>query len=447
MPYIVTTSSGSALTTIPDNTVNSTTTSITLVGKNYTGYGAFLNENYIKILENFNNTTAPTAPLQGQLWYDNSNSVLKVYAGALAGGWKSLQRTSAGSSAPSGDKVTGDLWWDTASVLLKVWGGSSWISIGPDSNILKTTIGASTSGVIVDTIVDTLSVSHSVLRINIANNTIAIVSKDSASFQPGTAIPGFSLIYPGINLISSNTLTGSQYTSSQIRVGATSTMTVSDASGEVKFVNNNANVDMGFYVSKSNVSTKAIGITGSTGAVTFTGTTTFGATATFQSQILPSVNNTLEIGSSSNKFANVWGTTFRGTAVTASYADLAERFEADEIYSPGTVVSLGGAKEITAAVVDLCDNVFGVISTKAAFLMNGEAGTDETHPPVAVNGRVPVRVIGQIRKGDRLVSAGNGLARAAKKTEITAFNVIGRSLENKYTDDSGTVEAIVRLNN
>jgi hypothetical protein len=125
---------------------------------------------------------------------------------------------------------------------------------------------------------------------------------------------------------------------------------------------------------------------------------------------------------------------------------LAERFEADTAYLPGTVVALGGAKEITAAQEDLSEDVFGVISTKAAFLMNGEAGSDITHPAVAVNGRVPVRVIGRVRKGDRLVSAGAGLARSATRTEITAFNVIGRALENKDTMNEGTVEAIVKLN-
>mgnify|MGYP003349814427 CR=1 FL=1 len=78
--------------------------------------------------------------------------------------------------------------------------------------------------------------------------------------------------------------------------------------------------------------------------------------------------------------------------------------------------------------------------------MNGDAGADATHPPVAVNGRVPVRVVGTVRKGDRLVSAGQGLARSAKRNEITAFNVIGRSLEDKTTVDEGKIEAIVKLN-
>jgi hypothetical protein len=152
------------------------------------------------------------------------------------------------------------------------------------------------------------------------------------------------------------------------------------------------------------------------------------------------------IGQSSNKFNYVHATYFNGTSIQAQYADLAERFAADVPMVPGTVVELGGIKEITAAVQELSETVFGVISTKAAFLMNGSAGSDETHPPVAVNGRVPVRVIGQVKKGDRLVSAGAGLARAASRNEITAFNVIGRALEDKTTDVEGTVEAIVKLN-
>jgi hypothetical protein len=167
---------------------------------------------------------------------------------------------------------------------------------------------------------------------------------------------------------------------------------------------------------------------------------------TLAANMLPSANISVELGSTSFRWANVWATTFRGTAITAAYADLAERFEADSAYQPGTVVELGGAKEITAADQDLSDRVFGVISTRAGFLMNGEAGSDITHPPVAMQGRVPVRVIGTVKKGDRLVSAGAGLARAADRTEITAFNVIGRALADKTTQDEGTVEAIVKLN-
>ena len=78
---------------------------------------------------------------------------------------------------------------------------------------------------------------------------------------------------------------------------------------------------------------------------------------------------------------------------------------------------------------------------------SGGAGDDDTHPKVAMTGRVPVNVIGYIKKGDRLVSAGNGLARAAQLGEATAFNVIGRALVDKPTPDKGTIEAIVTIKN
>jgi hypothetical protein len=242
-----------------------------------------------------------------------------------------------------------------------------------------------------------------------------------------------------------------------------SDLTVATSSGDVNITNGTSNKNLTLFVNKGGSSTPAISITGTNGRVTLandlnvtgaanvTGTTTLGVTSitgavTLAANMLPSANISVELGSTSFRWANVWATTFRGTAITAAYADLAERFEADSAYQPGTVVELGGAKEITAADQDLSDRVFGVISTRAGFLMNGEAGSDITHPPVAMQGRVPVRVIGTVKKGDRLVSAGAGLARAADRTEITAFNVIGRALADKTTQDEGTVEAIVKLN-
>jgi hypothetical protein len=134
-----------------------------------------------------------------------------------------------------------------------------------------------------------------------------------------------------------------------------------------------------------------------------------------------------------------------GNQINANYADVAERFAADTELTAGTVVELGGSAEITQVTADLSENVFGVISTRAAYLMNSSAGTNATHPPVAMTGRVPVRTVGQVRKGDRLVSAGNGLARAAKAGEATAFNVIGRALKDKLDNSEGVVEAIVTI--
>lgn len=132
-----------------------------------------------------------------------------------------------------------------------------------------------------------------------------------------------------------------------------------------------------------------------------------------------------------------------GSTFNATYADLGERFAADDEYEAGTVMEMGGSAEITAVRDDLSDIVFGVISESAGVTMNSAAGSQATHPTIAMTGRVPVKVIGKVSKGDRLVSAGNGRARAAKKNEATPFNTVGRSLENKLTDSEGKVLAAV----
>jgi len=137
-----------------------------------------------------------------------------------------------------------------------------------------------------------------------------------------------------------------------------------------------------------------------------------------------------------------------GTATAAEYSDVAERFASDSAYTPGTVVALGGAEEITQVNEEGSDEVFGVISSlsQAAFKMNGGAGNDATHPYIAMTGRVNVKVIGSVSKGDRLISASvPGYAKAAIKSECTAFNVIGRALTSKTEAGNGTVLAAVRV--
>jgi hypothetical protein len=137
------------------------------------------------------------------------------------------------------------------------------------------------------------------------------------------------------------------------------------------------------------------------------------------------------------------------TATTAQYADIAERFEADAPITPGAVVMLGGSAEITETAEELSDRVFGVISTQPAYMMNNGAGNNDTHPFVAMTGRTPVRVTGEVRKGDRLVSSSiKGTARAASAGEtINPFHVIGRALEDKFDSEIGLVNCVVRTNN
>jgi hypothetical protein len=426
MAYTINLTDGTIFATIPDGTIN-TSSSMTLIGKNYAGYGQFLDDNFIHLLENSSNTTAPSAPLTGQLWWDSGNNLLKVYNGTL---FKTISAATASTSAPSSNS-TGDLWFDTTNQQLKVWTGSAWLLVGP-----AFTAGTGTTGAIPDTIVDNTNVSHVVIKMYVNNNIVAIVSKDSA-FTPQTPISGFgSGVLPGITLASTVSAVPQLFQGT-----ATNSQTVGGYSAS------------SFLLKNTNETTNG------TFAILNNGGLTVGANQDFKASVT-GANVTLAnqtSGGNINFSANISGTpttvmtingstgVISGTQINANYADVAERFAADVEMVPGTVVELGGSAEITQVQQELSDNVFGVISTRAAYLMNSQAGTDQTHPPVAMTGRVPVRVQGIIRKGDRLVAAGNGMARAAKAGEANAFNVIGRSLVHKLDDTDGTVEAIVTI--
>lgn len=245
------------------------------------------------------------------------------------------------------------------------------------------------------------------------------------------------------------------------------TIDVTSSPNSVNLRSNTSGKSINIAVKVGATSTTALTIDGATGLATVLGDPTAnlgiatkqyviaqvaagggggGSLGAVSGNIIPNANNTYNIGSSVAKWNTIFATSFNGNSSTANYADLAERFHSDATYIPGTVMELGGVAEITSAATELSENVFGVISTRAAYLMNAAAGNDSTHPPIAMQGRVPVRVTGVVAKGARLVSAGNGLARAATRSEITPFNVIGRSLEEKLTTGEGTVEAIVKLN-
>jgi hypothetical protein len=131
------------------------------------------------------------------------------------------------------------------------------------------------------------------------------------------------------------------------------------------------------------------------------------------------------------------------TSTAAQYADLAERYETDMPLEAGDVVILGGEKEITRCTKELDDAVFGVVSEAPAFLMNKDAGNDDSHPMIALKGRVRVKITGSGSAGDRIVSAGNGTAKIANLDECTAFNTLGRLLKAKYTEETQLHECVI----
>lgn len=145
-------------------------------------------------------------------------------------------------------------------------------------------------------------------------------------------------------------------------------------------------------------------------------------------------NGVSTIGNATAYFGNIFG-----TAMLARYADVAENYSADRHYEPGTVVQFGGEKEITLATFET-PRVAGVISTKPAYLMNMDQQGDNMLA-VALQGRVPCKVTGVVHKGDMMVSAGNGYAKAC--TMPTIGTVIGKALENYFSSVEGVIEVVV----
>jgi hypothetical protein len=162
--------------------------------------------------------------------------------------------------------------------------------------------------------------------------------------------------------------------------------------------------------------------------------------ASFGAQgIMPTGNASGTLGSATVRWNNVFAVNGGFLSVNANYADLAEKYVADAAYAPGTVLMFGGDKEVTQCVHDLCSRVAGVVSTNPAYLMN--SGLEGEHTvELALTGRVPTKVRGPILKGDLIVSAGDGHARAEGLPQVGT--VIGKALED-FNGDSGVIEVVV----
>jgi hypothetical protein len=161
-------------------------------------------------------------------------------------------------------------------------------------------------------------------------------------------------------------------------------------------------------------------------------------TGTFSGAVSPSANASVNLGTTSLYWNNVYAVNFLGTSTTAKYADLAERYTSDADYEPGTVVDFGGTAEVTLSNIDSSQYVAGVISTNPAYLMNG--GLEENFVTVALTGRVPCKVTGPIEKGAMMVSNGDGTARMERNPKIGS--VIGKALQS-IGDGTGVIEVVV----
>ena len=539
MAYKINNTFGTLLVTLADGTIDVGTTDLALIGKGYAGFGEKLNENLVKLLENFNNTSAPSNKIQGQLWFDQTNKQINVYTGSK---WKPVGSTTNSTSSPT-SAVQGDLWFDTANTQLYVYSGSSWTLIGP-----TTVAGSGVTQVVTEVAPDNAGVNQSYLKLIVNDAVVGVIS--NVAFTPSSTdttsaaliTAGFSTVAQGIQLSSTvssakfrgtatdsdalggvaaanylrsnanDTTSGSLgvLNDSGLTLGAGSDITMSLSSDNLTIAQTTQDKDIIFTVNDGGTTKEALRIQGSTGRIehlrvgdlTVDGTNTIINTSTLSVEDnIIELNRNISSNAGMPSFTGlkvnrgetsavteqdlywVWdetfaddGTTIYGnaggawtafksgggqvemgaatlvdiranivhaTSTSAQYADLAERYATDTPVEAGDVVSLGGIEEITKCEEAVSDAVFGVVSDSPAYLMNSTAGNNDTHPAIALKGRVPVKVRGTGKAGDRIVSAGLGEARVAASDEATTFNTLGRLIQDKYNEDTQLTECVI----
>jgi hypothetical protein len=198
MAYNITLTDGTELIAggLLDNTTDSANSSLTLVGKNFKGYGLFINQNVVRLMENFANATAPTAPIPGQLWFNSTTKLLNVNIAAAKGTasaiWKTVAGMTLSASTPT-NAYTGEQWYDTTNGQLKIYTGTEWRLIGPLSRL-----ATGNSGAIPDTVTDAPpSTTFVVLKFFIDDVLVGIWSNDGPF---ASDVAGFATIQKGLNL-------------------------------------------------------------------------------------------------------------------------------------------------------------------------------------------------------------------------------------------------------
>jgi hypothetical protein len=492
MAYLVNKYDGTLLTTVADGTIDQTT-DIRFIGKNYAGYGEIQNENFLHMLENFSGATSPSKAVSGQLWFDSANSKLKFYDGTK---FRTTGGAEVDASAPTG-LTTGDFWWDTGNDQLYAWNGAGFVLVGPQG------VGSVVTQFKSRTVKDTLNANHLIIEGVVNDKTIIAISQTEFTLgtsDPNNLITGFDKIRKGITLVDTKDATnGTTSTdhyfwgsaSNSLRLGGKlASDYLTTGAGTTTFSGIASFVDAGFTVGDSNdlrvsiLNGNEATISNEVGSkidlkVNVSGQVTTIAEVT-TTGINPGTGNR-NLGDAADKWYEVHATSFKGnadsatgvyfgpstypgaitqvanttalrdanaditaryfvgTATNASYADLAEVYETDQEYEIGTIVRVGGEKEVTADGTTEGSSPIGVISENPAYLMNSEG----TGQPVAFVGKVPVRVLGAVQKGNKVYSFENGVG--IGKWNWAAGNMVGIALETNQETSEKLVQCVLKV--
>ena len=420
MAYILNKTNGSVVAIVQDASLD-TTTDLTFVGRNYAGYGEIQNENFIKLLENFSNSTEPTKPIEGQLWYDSTTDRLNLYNG---NSWKGIANLDVSETDPAQTKTysSGDLWYDNVNQQIYVYNGSNFTLVGPPSSAdliaswkgsYEISNSTATQGASLYNIKAVIGSDEQVVAI-VSNDEYQISTSPTSDSYPVAGLTNY--IKKGITLTGADPETGSTKLSGYRFWGTAAEAIRADTATY-------AAVSLGFQFTATQENRLFY--------VPFVST----STSSYQGFVDNSSTNGIYYNPSQHLLY--------ATATAALYSDLAERYHADDIYGVGTVLVIGGKHEVTISLSESDVAVAGIVSVKPAYRMNEGAGDHNTHPFIALKGRVPCKVVGKINKGDLLVtSTVPGHGRAALK-EDNPNAVFARALESHNFDGEGIIEVMV----
>jgi hypothetical protein len=399
MAYTINKTDGTVVATITDGTVDNTT-SLQLFGKSYSGFGEGLNENLVKLLENTASTSAPTAPLKGQVWFDTTTNQLKVYDGTSfkpTGGSKSSATQPTSPSA-------GDLWHDSANDQVYVYTGSAWLLVGP-----VYTSGQTLSGWKIETLASSGG-NKVVSSMYVGNTRVAIVSKET--FTPSVSQSGFAEIKAGLTLNStlSAVFEGSTTSASAVDVsgttntsatviaggnflradeadtttgaltinnntglilGTASELTVSVASNDITVAQTSQDKDLKFTVNDGGVTKTPLQLTGADGGVDITGDVTITGNLNISGEYNASSSAINTYDDAFIKLNNGNSEVDSGIIVETSDTDDARLFYdvSENRWSAGENQSYSPLIRLADAVVDGNANKEKVLKTTAAGLV------------------------------------------------------------------------------
>ena len=441
MPYVIKKSDGTTLLTLGDGLIDNASSSLTFVGKNVSNYGLIQNENFIYLLENFANNTPPGNALTGQTWFDVQNLVLKVNNGI---DWKPTAILDF-SETPPISPAPGYLWFDKTRQQLFInssTSGTDYTLIGPE-----TVFGFDVTKLVSKSILGTDNQQHPIIEIVVNGEILGVISNTEFFVDSSNPISGINQIFRGITAKNYTTkdfpFIGRSTTSDFAYTASTSTNIAGGLRGSIPYQTTNGATTFvtippttGYVLASSPTEPRWVELSKASAGYANTATGSLSLLNGAQTQfIFASTASTASTIVERDGDASIWANVIHGVATTAQYADLAEKYLADQEYEIGTVVMVGGAKEITAATVG--SRALGVISENPAYMMNSEL---EGGTYVALKGRVPVKVSGEVKKGDRLMSGNDGYAISVPSPCTEVFAI---ALETNADAGLKTIEAVI----